>query len=363
MSCRADQVGSLLRPRDLLDARATYAKNRMSLDELRSIEDRAIEEAVARQRQIGIDVVTDGEMRRGSWLTDMAESVDGFVPDRVALEWKGPGGGIEGSTSQVAGHKLRKLRKLTAFELPLLKRLANGPFKITLPAPSNFMLSSYKEGLTDREYPTRAALLEDLVRIVRDEVAWLVEEGVPYVQFDAPFYSYYLDPRTRSALQQRGLDPDRELDRAIAGDNAAFHGINRAGLTWGVHVCRGNNQGRWLNEGGYEQIAETLFGTLEADRFLLEFDDERSGGFEPLRRVPAGKTVVLGLVTTKRPALEARDDLRRRIEQAGRYIPLEQLAISTQCGFASTAPGNRLSMDEQWRKLSLVVQTAREVWK
>jgi 5-methyltetrahydropteroyltriglutamate--homocysteine methyltransferase len=291
----------------------------------------------------------------------MAEAVDGFVPDRVALEWKGPGGGIEGSTSQVAGAKLHKVRKLTANEAPFLSRAAGAPFKVTLPAPSNFMISSFKPGLTDRFYPSRTALLDDVVQIIRDEVEWLVGLGVPYVQFDAPFYSYYLDPRTRALLEARGLDPDVELEHAIAGDNAAFAADRRA-VTWAVHVCRGNSRSRWLNEGGYDAIAERLFEALDVDRFLLEFDDERSGAFEVLRFVPRHKTVVLGLVTTKRPALEARDDLLKRIEEASRHLPVENLAISTQCGFASVAAGNLLSIDDQWRKLERVVETARRVW-
>jgi 5-methyltetrahydropteroyltriglutamate--homocysteine methyltransferase len=224
------------------------------------------------------------------------------------------------------------------------------------------MVSSFKPGVTDRVYPDRAALLADIVRIVRDEVQWLVEKGVTYIQLDAPYYSHYLDAHQRERMHAEGREPDAELQQAIAGDNAAFAGLRRGDMTFALHVCRGNNQSRWYTEGAYDAVAEQLFTTLDVDRFLLEYDDERSGGFEPLRLVPQGKRLVLGLITTKQAALEPPDVLRRRIDEAARYVPLEQLAISPQCGFASVARGNVLSADDQWRKLELVVSTARNVW-
>jgi methionine synthase II (cobalamin-independent) len=361
-SYRAQHIGSLLRPPELLQARSAHAAGGLSLEELRAAEDRAILQVLEKQRQLGLDVVTDGEMRRGSWLTDMAEAVDGFVSDRVALEWKGPGGGVEGSTAHAAGAKLRKLRKMTGFEVPFLKKNTHGPFKVTLPAPSNFMLASYKTGITDKFYPTHADLLKDLVEIVRDDVKWLVSEGVEYIQFDAPFYSHYLDPLQRARMRQEGRSPDKELENAIAGDNAALREVPRSSVTVGMHICRGNNKSRWFTEGGYDSIAEKFFGRLEVDRFLLEYDTARCGGFEPLRLIPRGKSVVLGLITTKVPKLESQNELRRRIDEASKFVPLENLALSPQCGFASTAAGNLLSADEQWKKLELVVDTARKVW-
>jgi 5-methyltetrahydropteroyltriglutamate--homocysteine methyltransferase len=361
-SYRAQHIGSLLRPPELLQARAAHAAGGLSLEQLRAAEDRAILQVLEKQRQLGLDVVTDGEMRRGSWLTDMAEAVDGFVSDRVALEWKGPGGGVEGSTAHAAGAKLRKLRKMTGFEVPFLKKNTHGPFKVTLPAPSNFMLASYKTGITDKFYPTHADLLKDLVEIVRDDVKWLVSEGVQYIQFDAPFYSHYLDPLQRARMRQEGRSPDKELENAIAGDNAALREVPRNSVTVGMHICRGNNKSRWFTEGGYDSIAEKFFGRLEVDRFLLEYDTARCGGFEPLRLIPRGKSVVLGLITTKSPKLESQNELRRRIDEASKFVPLENLALSPQCGFASTAAGNLLSADEQWKKLELVVDTARKVW-
>lgn len=359
---RAEHVGSLLRPPELLGARSAHAAGKISLEQLRQKEDVAIEAALGKQRALGLDVVSDGEMRRASWLTDVADAVEGFVPEKVTLEWKGPGGASEGSTAQVAGAKLRKVRKLTEHELPLLKHSALKPYKITLPAPSNFVLASYKAGVTDAFYPTHADLLRDVVEIIGDEVQWLVSEGVRYIQFDAPYYSHYLDPGTRERLKASGFDPDEELARAIAGDNAALQDVPRSKVTAALHICRGNSRSRWYTEGGYDAIAEKLFGSMEVDTFLLEYDTERAGGFEPLRLVPRNKMVVLGLITTKEPKLESPDELRRRIDEAARYVPLENLALSPQCGFASVAAGNLLSIDDQWRKLELVVETARKVW-
>jgi 5-methyltetrahydropteroyltriglutamate--homocysteine methyltransferase len=361
-SYRAEHVGSLLRPTELLKARTAHAEGRLPLEELRAVEDAAVLEVLEEQRQLGLDILTDGELRRGSWLTDMADAVDGFVSERVPLEWKGPGGGIEGSTAHAAGAKLRKARKMTGHEVPFLKKNAHAALKVTLPAPSNFMLASYKAGITDKLYPTHADLLKDLVEIVRDDVQWLVSEGVQYIQFDAPYYSHYLDPKQREHMRQLGIDPLKELENAIAGDNATFRGVPRAGVTFALHVCRGNSRSRWYTEGGYDAIAEKLFGLLEVDRFLLEYDTARSGGFEPLRLVPKGKSVVLGLITTKEPNLESQDELRRLIDEAARFVPLENLALSPQCGFASVAAGNLLSPSEQWKKLELVVDTARKVW-
>jgi 5-methyltetrahydropteroyltriglutamate--homocysteine methyltransferase len=359
---RADQVGSLLRPADLLQARGSHAQGQLPLEELRKIEDRAILEALELQRQVGLDVFTDGEFRRGGWMTDVAEAVEGFVPERVGIRWRGPGGRVEGSLAHVAGARLRRVRRLTAHESAFLQANASGPVKMTIPSPSVFMLLSFKPGLTDRFYATRTDLLSDLARIIREELRALADEGVPYLQLDAPQYGNYLDGELREGLRRAGIDPDRALDEAIAADNACLEGVKREGVSLALHVCRGNNTSRWFAEGGYDPIAERLFSGLEVDRFLLEYDSERAGGFEPLRYVPKGKTVVLGLITTKEARLESQDELLRRIEEAARYVPPEHLALSPQCGFASAAAGNRLTADDQRRKLELVVNTARRVW-
>ena len=359
---RAENVGSFLRPPELLQARTDYASGTLSADKLHAAEDAAILMTLAGQRRCGLPILSDGELRRGSWLTDMADAVDGFVSEKVMLDWKGPGGGLEGSTAQVVGGRLRKVRKMTAHELPFLKKHAPGPFKITLPSPSNFMIASYKAGVSDKFYRTHADLLKELVEFTRDEVRWLVGEGVTYIQFDAPYYSHYLDPQQREQMRAAGFDPDAEFDRSIAGDNLVLKDVPRDKVTVAVHVCRGNSRSRWYTEGGYDAIAERLFGQLDVDLFLLEYDSERAGGFEPLRFVPRGKSVVLGLITTKQAKLESQEALRRRIDEASRFVPLDNLALSTQCGFASVAAGNLLSLDDQWRKLELVVDTARNVW-
>jgi 5-methyltetrahydropteroyltriglutamate--homocysteine methyltransferase len=360
---RAENVGSFLRTPELLKARTDRTEGKIEQKELRSIENRAVLDVLEGQRNVGVGIYSDGELRRGSWLTDMADAVNGFVPDKVILDWKGPGGGAEGSSAQVVGTKLRKIKKMTGHEVPFLKKSSPGAFKVTLPAPSNFMLASYKRGTSDKFYPTHDDLLQELVEFTRDEIRWLLQEGVTYIQFDAPYYSHYLDEGERESMRAAGFDPDEEFDKSIAGDNAALKDIPHGDVTVALHVCRGNSRSRWYAEGSYDAIAERLFGTLNVDRFLLEYDNERSGGFEPLRLVPRGKTVVLGLVTTKHPGLESQDGLRRRIDEAARYMPLDNLALSTQCGFASVAAGNLLSISDQWRKLALVADTAHKVWQ
>jgi 5-methyltetrahydropteroyltriglutamate--homocysteine methyltransferase len=359
---RADQVGSLLRPPELLAARAAFEDGRMSADDLRAAEDRAILDALAMQREVGLDVFVDGELRRFSWLSDMAESVEGFVGHRSVLHWRGPGGGPEHTTARMVGAKLRPKRHLTARELPFLQQQAPGPIKMTIPAPSNFMVVGYKAGVSDTAYPTRTEFAQAVAQIVRDEIQMLVDAGVPYIQLDAPFYSVWVDAEGRERMRQSGTDPDQALAEAVAADAACLEGMARPGTTLAMHVCRGNSRGRWIAEGGYEPIAEPLFGRLPVNAWLLEYDTERAGGFEPLRFVQPGVTVVLGLVTTKEPALESVAELRRRIDEASRYVPLERLALSPQCGFASVAAGNDISPDDQRRKLELVVKAARAVW-
>jgi 5-methyltetrahydropteroyltriglutamate--homocysteine methyltransferase len=359
---RADQVGSLLRPPELLAAREAHAAGMLTLEQLRAVEDEAILTALEMQRAAGIDVFTDGELRRRAWMSDLAEAVEGFTPGHVELEWRGPGGGVEHSQAQVAGNRLRQTRRLTAHEVAFLKAHAPGPFKMTVPAPSTFLHAGFQPGVTDQAYPTRAALAQDIASIIQSELLALAEEGVPYLQLDAPFYSSYLDETLRERMRRTGTDPERDLQDAVDADNAALEGIARDGLTLGIHICRGNSRSRWIAEGGYDHIAERLFSSLAVDRFLLEYDSDRAGGFAPLRHVPEGKTVVLGLVSTKIGQMETLDALRRRVEEAAHYVPQDRLAISPQCGFASTALGNNVSMDEERRKLALVVETAHAVW-
>jgi 5-methyltetrahydropteroyltriglutamate--homocysteine methyltransferase len=234
---------------------------------------------------------------------------------------------------------------------------------MTLPSATQFPAISFKRGVTDKTYENYSALLWDIVEIMKHDLRKLAVEGVAYIQIDAPRYSYYMDPKWREWIRnEMQLDPDAALDEAVRADNECFRAARRDGVTLGIHLCRGNNRSHWYAEGGYDAIAEKLFGTMEVDRFLLEYDDERSGTFEPLRFVPKGKTVVLGFVSSKLPRMEDPAKLLKKVEQASRYVPLENLALSPQCGFASTAEGNLLTEDDQWKKLRLVVETARKVW-
>ncbi len=233
---------------------------------------------------------------------------------------------------------------------------------MTLPSATQFPAIAYKKGISERAYPNHSAFLADVVEIVAAETKALAADGVAYIQIDAPRYSYYLDPKWRDFLRAEFGEPDALLDEAIAADNACFRAARKPGVTLAIHLCRGNNRSQWYASGGYDAIAEKLFNELEVDRFLLEYDDERSGSFEPLRLVPKGKTVVLGLVSSKSPQLEEQTTLLRRIDAASKYVPLQNLALSPQCGFASMAEGNLLTEADQWAKLQLVVDTAQQVW-
>jgi 5-methyltetrahydropteroyltriglutamate--homocysteine methyltransferase len=359
---RADHVGSFLRPPELLAARADPS---VTPERLHALEDAAILRVLARQRELGFEVFTDGELRRKNFMSDFTDAVDGFDHgDAVARSWQA--GGAPAPVSSVTGiatARLRQRRRLAAHELAFIRQHSPGAIKITLPSATQFPAIAYKRGVSDRAYASPSELLRDVVEIVRAEVRALADEGADYIQIDAPRYSYYVDPRWRAWIRaEMGLDPDTALDEALRADNACLAGVRRPGLTVAIHLCRGNNRSHWYAEGGYDPIAEKLFTTLDVDRFLLEYDDARSGTFEPLRFVPRGRSVVLGLVSSKRPELESPADLRRRIEAAARHVPLDDLALSPQCGFASTMEGNLLSEDEQWAKLDLVARTAREVW-
>ena len=363
---RADHVGSLLRPVEVKEARSAFQRGRLDADGLREIEDRAILDALERQRAIGVSIYTDGEYRRTGFQNDLIEAVEGFVtPDAPAVVrvWQGPGGEpTEQGTRQVVGAKLRHVRGLTEHQREFLQAHAPGPVKVTIPSPSQFPAISFQPGVSDQFYATRSDLLWEIAGIIRAEVQTLLESGVDYIQIDAPRYSYYVDPLWRQHLRDLGEDPDTMFEEAVAADNLCLEDARGSDATVALHVCRGNNQSKWYASGGYENVAERLFGTLAVDRFLLEYDTERAGTFDPLRFVPADKVVVLGLVSSKDPTLESQDYLIERIEEASAYVPLERLALSPQCGFASTAAGNLLTEDDQWRKMELVAETSRRVW-
>jgi 5-methyltetrahydropteroyltriglutamate--homocysteine methyltransferase len=371
-SFRADNIGSLLRPAELIDARTAHREKRLSSEQLREVEDRSIVRALALQKSAGVDVMTDDEYRRGNFMADFTSSLDGLVPSEsiMAPIWRGPNSqlanGFRRSDGEsVVGAKLRrKFPGVFAAEAAYLKQRAPGPFKVCVPSVVQFADSKYKAGVTDKVYPTRRAMVQEFAALLGEEVQGLFDAGASYVQLDGPSYlTHLMDEGRRAQLRGMGLEPDEILDDVIAGDNAIIEGLKRTeGSVMGIHFCRGNNRSAWSAEGSYEAIAEKTFGSLIADRFLMEYDSERAGGFEPLRFVPKGKTVVLGLVTTKEARLEPEDLLRRRIEEAGRYVPLENLALSTQCGFASTLLGNLIAWDDMRRKLELVANVARRVW-
>jgi 5-methyltetrahydropteroyltriglutamate--homocysteine methyltransferase len=360
---RADQVGSLLRPADLLEARRTAHERPKHL---RALEDASIRRVLSRQRDLGFEVFTDGELRRRNFMSDFTDAVEGFdMADAVARTWQA-GQPKDKGVSSVTGivtARLRAVQPLTGHELPFLRAHSPGAIKMTLPSATQFPAIAFKWGVTDKVYADHSALLWDIVEIMKTELRTLSSSGVAYIQIDAPRYSYFVDPKWREWIRtEMRTEPDALLEDAIRADNACLDAARGDGVTLAMHLCRGNNRSHWYAEGGYDAIAEKLFGTLRVDRFLLEYDDERSGTFEPLRFVPRGKTVVLGLVSSKLPALESGDVLARRIEDASRYVPLEDLALSPQCGFASTEEGNLIDEETQWAKLELVAQTARRVW-
>lgn len=359
---RADHIGSFLRPADIIEARH---QGDTGSDHLRELEDRAVLRVLEKQRELGLDVLSDGEFRRNGFMGDLTAAVDGFdFGEGIPRQWK------SGSTiapSQplrgIVTSKLVQKRRLTAHEVPFLKEHAHGTYKITLPSATQFPAIAWKKGASTAAYPQPSDLLRDIAGIIERETAALAAEGVPYIQIDAPRYSYYLDPKWREWLKaEMGGDPDALLDEALAADNRAFRAARKPGIELAIHLCRGNNRSKWYAEGGYDAIAEKMFSTLDVDRFLLEYEDERSGSFEPLRFVPKGKTVVLGLISSKLPRMEDKAELIRRIEAAAKYVPLENLALSPQCGFASVLEGNEMTEDEQWAKLRLVVDVARSVW-
>lgn len=373
---RAEHIGSFLRPTELLAARRQSPPDP---ERLRALEDAHIRHVLARQKELGFEIFTDGETRRTNFMSDFTDAVEGFdLSEATPRSWSSeldPPPAVDGvksavpaaaEASRVAGivtAKLRQVRRLTGHELSFLLQHSPGAIKMTLPSATQFPAIAFKRGVTDRVYKDHSELLWAIVEIMKAEMAQLSREGVNYIQIDAPRYSYYIDPKWREWIRtEMRVEPSELLDESIRADNACLEAVRQPGVTLGMHLCRGNNRSHWYAEGGYDAIAEKLFGSLNVDRFLLEYDDERSGTFAPLRFVPSGKTVVLGLISTKRPQLESGDAIMRRIQQATHYVPLERLALSPQCGFASTMEGNLLTEDEQWAKMRLVMETAQRVW-
>lgn len=352
---RADHVGSLLRPEPLLAARRRHEAGQITDDELRAAEDAAITAAVLTQEDAGIDVVTDGEFRRRDFRTGFVDAVDGMSMRTWDMPWHSPDGVTKlASHTWVVTGRLKQRRRLAAGEAAFVRSLTGKPVKVTLIAPGFLVDKFWKDGVTDSVYGSREELAAEMAAITRAEIEALIAEGVSYVQLDNPGYGSYLGAGAGAA----------GFERVLSTDVAAVAGVERPpGVTIGMHVCRGNQSSMWMGEGDYEPIAEQLFARLPVDRFLLEYDDDRAGGFEPLRFVPSGKTVVLGLVSSKTGELEAADTLRRRIDEAAKSADYDDLALSPQCGFASIAEGgNLLTAEQQFAKLKLVTEVARATW-
>ncbi len=359
MTYRAEVVGSLLRPTYLAEAREQLAAGQRNAAEFKAIEDRAVDEAIALQEEAGIDVITDGEMRRYAFYGHLIDALDGF--DKYggwAIPFRDEAGEQLILKRPVVVEKLQWRRSMCAEEWVYLRARASRPAKVTMISAQQ-AAAYYDPEKSKSAYSTRDAYLADIVDFSRREVDELARLGCTYIQIDAPQYAALLDPQMREGYRQRGNDPDKIIDTCIEMDNAIIR--DHPGITFGIHICRGNNQSKFYASGDYEPISR-IFSQTHFQRFLLEYDDQRSGGFSPLRHVPEDRTVVLGLLTSKKPQLESFDELRSRIEEATHYVPLERLALSPQCGFASTMEGNHLSYEDQRRKLELVAKVARAVW-
>jgi 5-methyltetrahydropteroyltriglutamate--homocysteine methyltransferase len=362
---RADHVGSLLRPPGLLQARDEYAAGRLDDDGLRAVENDAIRAAVDMQEDVGLRAITDGEFRRASWHMDFIYALGGVskAPGTLTVQFRNEEGSVEftpaamhvdgrlGITETIFGDAFTFLRET----------VQRGTPKLTIPSPSMVHYRGGRAAIDETVYPDLAAFWADLTAAYADEVQRLSELGCTYLQFDDISLAYLNDPNQRRHIEQLGGDPEHQHEAYIAHINEAL-AARPEGMSITTHMCRGNFRSSWVAEGGYDFVAEALFNELQVDGFFMEWDDARSGSFEPLRFVPPGKQVVLGLVTTKRGELETRDDLKRRVEEAARFVPVDQLCLSPQCGFSSTVDGNALTHDEQVAKLRLVVEVAEEIW-
>jgi 5-methyltetrahydropteroyltriglutamate--homocysteine methyltransferase len=364
---RADVVGSLLRPPELLEARARYAVGEIPAPEFKRIEDRAVDWAISLQERAGLPVVTDGEMRRESFQSQLVEAVEGFSGHTIDAwlwgDWHGDErvGGKKTDRPPELGvtGKLCRRRHLSVEEFVYARARTDRLVKVTLPSPSMYA-NLWSPELSREAYPTLDAFLEDVAEILREEVDELIRLGAEYIQLDAPHYPLLLDPATRGFYEERGWPFERWMSRGVELDNHVIG--NHPGVTFGFHLCRGNQGSRWLVSGSYEPLARHLFASVNAGRLMLEYDDERSGTFEPLAHVPEDKTAVLGLVTTKSGRPETPEELEGRIREASRYLPLERLALSPQCGFATSVVGNALRVEDEERKLRAIARTAENVW-
>ena len=361
---RADHVGSLLRPPGLKQARADFSSNRISREQLRALEDQCIREAIAMQEQAGLASVTDGELRRAFWHVDFLTGIDGIVAtqSQYALKFHGAGGEeSETRSMMVVNGKVRRSRPVMLEPFGFLKANTKKTAKLCIPSPTYLHMRGGRKVVDAAAYPDMEEFWSDIVRAYREEIRELAAAGCSYLQIDDVSFACLCDESIRAQVSRDGEDPGR-LPSKYAQVITALLAQRPAGLGVTMHTCRGNHDSMWMASGGYDAVAEAVFGETAVDGFFLEYDSERAGGFAPLRFVPKDKRVVLGLVSTKTPVLEKKDALKRRIDQAAKYVPLENLCLSPQCGFASSAVGNRVGPDDQRRKLALVAEVAREVW-
>ena len=373
---RTDVVGSLQRPPGLKEARTQFDEGKITADALRALEDDAVRAAVRLQEDIGLDILTDGEMRRLNFQDSFGEAVEGYDASRSTVkgyerrvEGSAPGQRWEIPTMHQSGtavshrrptkEKLRLARNVPLEEYEFVAKVANTPAKVSLIGPDRIS-QRFDYQASRGVYDGIDDFVDDVVRIERQIVESLVKAGCRYIHIDAPGFTAYVDTPTMDQMRARGEDPMQNFSRSLKAESKVVENLGE--VATGIHLCRGNQRSMWHREGTYDAIAERLFNELSHDRFLLEYDTPRAGSFEPLRFVPKGKVVVLGLVSTKTAEMEKVDDLKRRIGEASKFIPLDQLAISPQCGFASDVVGNLISADDQKRKLELVVETARQVW-
>jgi methionine synthase II (cobalamin-independent) len=362
---RADHVGSLLRPPNLLQAREDFAAGRITAEALRDVEDEAIREVVQMQHDVGLQSATDGEFRRASWHMDFIYQLEGIgrADENLKVQFFNEQGTLEFTSAALKVHdKVRLGQTIFGDHFQALKTMVTDATpKLTIPSPSMVHYRGGPAAVDPSVYPDMEDFWNDLSAAYAEEVRRLGDLGCTYLQFDDTSLAYLNDPKQRQMMAERGDDAEHLHLRYIRQINAALAG-RPEGITVTTHMCRGNFRSSWAAEGGYDFVAEALFNELAVDGFFLEYDDARSGGFEPLRFVPEGKMVVLGLVTTKRGELESKDQLKRRIDEASRFVPLEQLCLSPQCGFSSTVEGNLLSYDQEVAKLRRIVETAHEVW-
>ena len=360
---RADHVGSLLRPQVLKEARARFQRDEITKEQLRAVEDEAIRDVVRKQEAIGLRSITDGEFRRTMFHVDFLQRLEGVaVSGGIATKFRTRAGDIDFAPPRVTvTGKLRHVQDIQTADFQFLRSVATRTPKVTIPSPTMVHFRGGRKGIDITAYPDLDEFFDDLARVYREEIASLYKAGCRYIQLDDTNLAYLCDPQIRAQTQERGEDPD-DLPHAYAAlINSVIDG-RPSDLTVAIHLCRGNMQSAWVAEGGYEPVADALFNELHVDAYFLEYDDARSGSFAPLRLVPDDKVIVLGLLTSKSAALEHAADIMRRLDQASRYLPLERLCLSPQCGFASTVQGNRITEADQWAKLERVVAVTQQVW-